>query len=148
MSTTKQQEANKSVSGTAIVVAAFAFALVLTVVMWLYWKLHLAPFLPLQQAIAEEFPDSAPLVQGGQRKMHKNMPRILRITLRVDFDPIQNDGITFRIANQVAKLAAEYHDWRRYDRLEVHLFQLVPERKAKERKIEFDTVEFLEGIER
>ena len=143
MSTSNEQGPPRTISGTAIVAAVFTFALVLTTVMWLYWKLHTAPFLPLQQAVADTFPDSAPLVQGGQLKMHKNTPRILRITLRVNFDPNNDDQQVSRITNRVVALAREHQDLSEYDQLEINLFQLVPEHASKKRMVTFDAADLL-----
>ena len=77
----------RELSGRWVVIGLFAFAITLTVALWVYWKLHRAPFLQWEQFLAGEFQGSSPLVEGGQRKMHRGTPRILRITLKVDFDP-------------------------------------------------------------
>src|ERR1700691_6004344 len=78
----------KRVSGRAVVIGLFAFGIALTSILWIYWTLHTAPFRPLQDALAVEFPGSSPRVTGGQRKMHKGTPKILQVILRVDFDPL------------------------------------------------------------
>ncbi len=78
----------RRVSGRAMVLGMLAFGTLTTAAMWVYWTLHVGPFRPLQDAIAAAFPHSSPRVDGGQRKMHKGTPKILRIVMRVDFDPV------------------------------------------------------------
>ena len=119
------------ISGKRIVVGMFAFAVVMTATTWIYWKRHKAPFVPLQKAIHAEFPDSMPVVQGGQRKMHQNSPRILRITMRVDFDPKQDEAAVERIVGKLIKLARIHQDLSSYEQLEIHLVWFRAEKKAE-----------------
>ena len=79
-------------SGTKLIIGLFVFATAMSSGLWIFWYLHARPFQPLQLAIHQAFPKSYPQVQGGQRKMHKNTPRILRITLKVPFDPQPRDA--------------------------------------------------------
>lgn len=125
-------------SGRWVVVGMFVFAAAATGGMWVYWKLHIAPFLPLQEALAEAFPGSRPRVEGGQRKMSKNTPRILRITARVDFDPTrdQNAAEVDRFADRLAAVAREkQNDLSSYELLELHLFWPEPEQEIRQRTI-------------
>ncbi|MBW3539558.1 MAG: hypothetical protein KY476_04750 [Planctomycetes bacterium] len=106
----------------------FAFGFVATAVLWLYWELHTRPFRPLQDAIAARFVDSNPRVQGGQRKMHKQTPRLLEIVMRVPFDPKRDIAAAQQTVDVVLGLARRHvADLEAYERLEVHLFQPVPE---------------------
>ena len=66
------------ISGRLVICCIFGFAITMIAVLYFYWKMHTGPFLPVQQALANEFPGCQPLVQGGQRKMHKGTPKILR----------------------------------------------------------------------
>ncbi|MEX0703546.1 MAG: hypothetical protein WD069_15735 [Planctomycetales bacterium] len=126
------------IAGKWIVIAVFAFAILMTGAMWVYWRLHIGPFLPLQRAIVAEWPDSAPRVEGGQRKMHQGTPRILRATLKVPFDPTDESRkaeLKRRVA-RIRELAAGTLDLARYDRLEVHFFHPVPEQEIRTRPFE------------
>ena len=122
-------------AGRWVVAAMFAFAIALTGACWVYWKLHVAPFLPLQQLLAAEFDDCRPQVQGGQRKIHKGTPRVLRITMKIDFDPTgesgeaQADGYGKRVAAFVADNWPELSD---YETLELHFYRLDPEKEIKQ----------------
>jgi hypothetical protein len=134
-------------SGTKLIIGLFVFAGVLSSGLWTYWYLHTRPFQPLQLAIHEAFPKSYPLVQGGQRRMDQQTPRVLRITLRVDFDPnpdlatttaAERNGVDRRveaIVDQLTQLARQHVDLDAYDLLEVHLFQKRPEHKSQMRTV-------------
>jgi hypothetical protein len=120
-------------SGRWLVVGMFAFAITTTSILYLYWKMHVGPFLPLQKALAAQFDDSRPLVEGGQRKMHKNTPRILRITMKVDFDPTADEAQAGAFADRVVEFTrAHYSELSAYEVLEIHLFYPQPEKTIRE----------------
>ena len=75
------------ISGKWIVTGMFSFAVATISVLWFYTVSNRAPFRPLERALKEEFVDSAPKVEGGQRKIHENSSKILRIIMKVTFDP-------------------------------------------------------------
>ncbi|MFQ5734054.1 MAG: hypothetical protein ACE5KM_19110 [Planctomycetaceae bacterium] len=126
---------NRSNASRWVVVGMFAFAIALTGACWVYWRLHVAPFLPLQQLLADEYEDCRPKVRGGQRKMHKATPRILRITMKIDFDPTgesgeaQADGFAKRVASFVAD---NWPELSVYETLELHLYWPEPEKTIKQ----------------
>ena len=103
----------------------------------------MAPFMPLQKTICAEFPDSAPVVQGGQRQMHKNTPRILRITMRVDFDPKKDDANVEKIADRLIELARNHQNFRSYEQLEIHLVWFRAEKKSETLTIERNLAKLL-----
>jgi hypothetical protein len=127
------------ISGRWVVIGLFLFGIVAVGTIWFYWKLHTAPFLPLQQAIADTFDDSRPLVEGGQRKMNQNTPPTLRIVMKIEFNPFAEAE-----AQQVESIIDRLHDLARehqpdfdtYDVFEVHLWQPVPEKEFVQRKFE------------
>lgn len=124
-------------SGKKLIVGVFLLAIVMSVALWIYWHLHTRPFQPLQLAIAQAFPKSYPYVQGGQRKIHKGTPRILRITMQVKFDPKPRDAdeAVTAIVEQLEQLARQQLDLTNYDQLEVHLVQRRPEHDSITRTI-------------
>ncbi len=121
-----------TVPGKWVVVSMFAFAGVAVALMWVYWDQHTARFRPLQEALGREFPYSRPLVQGGQRKMHKGTPHILRIVMRIEFDPYVDETKTDELARQIADFAGEHHDLKPYESLEIHLHWPEPESEIKQ----------------
>ncbi len=128
------REPTLRLSGRAVVLGLLLFGLTLTGLLWIYWTLHTAPFRPLQDALAREFPGSLPRVEGGQRKIHKGTPRILRATLRVDFDLTKDSKRGDQVLDQVQKLAARYVDLSSYDEISVFLYHGVPEQQIQERE--------------
>ncbi len=126
----------REISGRWVVAGMFAFAILLTSGLWIYWKLHIAPFIPLQQALAAEFEGAQPRVEGGQRKMHQGTPRILRITMKVDFDPVASVAKAEEYADRVEASIRRNTDITPYSTLELHLFQLQPEQEIRQRTVE------------
>lgn len=120
------------VSGRGVVIALLMFGTAATSLLWIYWTLHTGPFRPLQDALAAAFPGSSPRVEGGQRKMHKKTPRVLRATLRVDFDPVTETGRDQRVVDRVQEIAGQHVDLAAYDELQVFLFQGVPEKSLRQ----------------
>lgn len=119
-------------SGRWVVIALFIFAGALTLTNYIYWKLHVGPFLPLQQQLAEHWPGSKPLVEGGQRKMHRNTPKILRITMKIDFNPTTKAGRqrAEHFAREVAAFVSRvYEPLSDYELLELHFYWPEAEKK-------------------
>ena len=121
------ERSDPRVSGRIVVAAMFALGFLSTGILWIYWDLHLQPFMPLQEALAVEFEKSSPRVDGGQRKSHKGTPRVLRVVMRVSFDPNSGDAdvqsLIERRISRTRELAATYAAIEEYELLEVHLFK-------------------------
>ncbi len=126
----------RRVSGRAVVLAMFAFGITATGALWTYWSLHTGPFRPLQDALAKEFPGSVPRVDGGQRKMRKGMPSILRAVLRVYFDPVTDTTKGEQVLDRVEQISRQHIDLSQYDVLDVYLYEGVPEQAIREREFE------------
>jgi hypothetical protein len=124
------------IPGYWVVAGMFVFGLIATGILFAYWHFHTAPFQELQAALAREFEGSRPRVEGGQRKQHKETPRILRIILKVDFHPDEDKVRAERIADRVMDLAAKHHDVTAYDIAEIHLFWPEQEREIHRTIIE------------
>src|ERR1700722_2495918 len=124
------------VSGRVVVVAMFVFGITPRAGLWGYWTLHTGPFRPLQHALAKEFPHSIPRVDGGQRKLRKGMPKILRAVLRVVFDPTTETAKGEETLAHVEKIARQYIDLDQYEYLDVYLYEGVPEQVIREKEFE------------
>jgi hypothetical protein len=135
-------------SGRWVVVGVFAFALSLVGVMWLYLDRHTRPFRPLRQALAQEFEDSAPKVEGGQTRIEKGTPKTLRIIMRVPFNPNKEPDKANEFAHRVARFAKSHHDLGQYDVIEIHLFHPVPEREIEKWSTEIDPTDLTAAAER
>lgn len=124
-------------SGTKVILGIFALAIAASASVWIYSYLHAKPFQPLQVAIFQAFPKSYPQVQGGQRRMHRDTPKTLRITLQVRFDPEprEADQQVEEVVARLEELARQHIDFPSYEVFEIHLVQRVPEHKAKMRTV-------------
>jgi hypothetical protein len=142
--TTPCSRRSGEVSGPIVVVMMFTFASVATGILWLYWYYHSAPFVPLQNAIAAEFPDSAVRVDGGQRKMHKDSPKLLWIVLRVRFQP-DGDDVSLKTADRLAELAEKHVDLTAFEQLNVRLFTGEPEKYLQKQDYEVPISEGTRG---
>jgi hypothetical protein len=134
--------------GRWVVIAMLLFGVALTATDWIYWKLHIAPFLPLQKLLAEKYEGCRPRVEGGQHKMHKGTPKILRVTMKIKFDPSAQDGK--RRVDQYSREVAgfirqNYPELRDYEILEMNFYWPKPEteRKPLEVQREFRVAELL-----
>jgi hypothetical protein len=103
--------------------------------LWLYWELYTRPFRPLQNSIAARFPDCRPNVIGGKYKSHQTgTPRILRVVLHMptdDFDPTVEIEQSEERALELAQLTSQHISLSKYDVLEIHLVQRLPEQSPR-----------------
>jgi hypothetical protein len=131
------------IPGRWVVLGMFAFAVMVTGSIYVYWNLHTAPFRPLQEALAAEYDGSHPLVQGGQRKMHKGTPKILRVTLRVEFDPEaeENSRQAEGVFDRILELAEENLELSSYEVAELHLVHLRPEQEPQMKQLSRELTE-------
>ena len=134
-----------AVPGVWAAVGILVLGLVFTGVLWWYTDMHAGPFRELRDAIHSEFPGSSPQVEGGQRKIHKGSPKILRITLRVEKDPRSNDDLVSRAMERLVVLAERYHGLRKYEQLDVYFVWFRPERPAISRHEQRDVVDLFEA---
>ncbi len=127
-----------TVSGRVVVIAMLLFAATGTAFLQYYWNRHLKPFMPLQKAIAAQFDNSSPRVDGGQRKMSKDTPRVLRVVMRVPFDPedSDNDEVIRQRISSVADLAVEHASLREYEIFTTHFYQENPGNKLRQKTFE------------
>lgn len=121
------------IPGKWVVIAMFLFGAMATGGIWVYWKMHLAPFLPLQKAIAEAYPKSSPRVDGGWTKenFRQGQPR-LRIVLRVPYPPVESDARVQATIDGVIALAREHTDIAKYDEFEIYLVHYAPEKSPQQ----------------
>ncbi len=124
----------RGIPGHYVVMGLFLAGIVATVLIFLYWDWHTRPFRSLTEAIGREFSKSLPKVEGGS---HKGSPMTLRIAMRVPFEPDEAHPETRQVVNRVVELARRHADLSRFEQFQVHLFQLAPERVAKQASFEY-----------
>ena len=120
----------REVSGRYVVLAMFAFGVLSTAGIWVYWKLHLAPFMPLQKALVEAYPGSSPRVDGGRHKSTE--PATLRLVLKVDFTPDEHDPRVPAMIDRTIAITRHYLDFREYEDLEIYLVHYPPEKSPRQ----------------
>ena len=120
-------------TGPRVVAAMFTMGIVATGLLYAYWRLHLMPFMPLQEAIVAEFPGSAPRVDGGQQRMHRDTPKLLRIQMKCGFNPLAEDAESVaareHLLQRITILVREKVDFPGLDLIELHLYKLVQEKE-------------------
>ncbi len=138
------------ISGAKVIIGLFVFAFLMSCALWVYWSLHTGPFLPLQRAIFRTIPKSYPHVEGGQRRMHKNTPKTLRVTMRVAFDPESPDEKpqVEAVIAQLVELAKKNIAFETFELFEVHLVLMRPEHSAKKLTITRDVAPLLKSAEK
>lgn len=114
----------------------FFMGICATTFLYTYWTLHLMPFMPLQEAIVQEFPGSAPRVDGGRKKLHKGTPNVLRIVLKSDVNPTSEkpEDLEFlkNLRERIAVLSKEKVPLPDLDEIELHVYKLVKEEEILE----------------
>jgi len=100
------------------------FGILATAFLWTYWTVRMTPFMPLQEALEQQFPDSAPRVEGGTIK--DSGETVLQVVLRTDFDPRDKtpesyEKVELRLTG-TRKLATELADLPSYEILALHLY--------------------------
>ena len=126
--------------GVWLVIGLLGFGLLLTGGLYVYLTLHRGPFLELTVALAEEFPDSAPHVEGGKRRLDEPGDRILRVVMKRP--PSVEPGRESQIfAKRIARFIAGRDELARFDVLEIHLYTLIPGGEISEQSVRFTVAE-------
>lgn len=126
----------RGISGRVVVASMFFMGICATTFLYTYWTFHLMPFMPLQEAIVQEFPGSAPRVDGGRKKLHKGTPNVLRIVLKSEVDPTSEkpEDVAFlkNLRERVTELSREKVPLPDLDEIELHVYKLVKEEEILE----------------
>lgn len=133
-------------TGRKVVASMFLMGICATAFLYGYWTLHLMPFMPLQEAIVAEFPGSAPRVNGGKRKLHKDTPGMLQIGMKLKFDPTSGDPKAVQdlqhLQTRIYDLVMEKVDLQKLqwelDVIELYVYQLIQEQEIRERSFRLD----------
>ena len=128
-----EQQPPRELSGRKVVLGMFGFGILATGFLYVYWQWQTAPFMPLQMTLAAAFENSSPRVEGGQRKMHQNTPVILRVVMRVPFDPVQDQRAARRYLLDVGRVIQQEINLTQYDQLDLHLYKPDPEREIQQK---------------
>ncbi|MCP4783191.1 MAG: hypothetical protein GY878_06545 [Fuerstiella sp.] len=115
----------------------FTLGIVATGTLWYFWNLKLMPFMPLQEALVAEFERCSPRVDGGRVKGKEDTPKILRVVMRVPFDPTSSaPSVQSQIATRISRtgeLARQFVSSDDFEILEVHLFSEHKEQSLRQK---------------
>ena len=115
---------SRTISGRALVTGMFSLGILATAFLWIHWTLRMTPFLPLQQALEQEFPNSSPRAEGGTLK--KTGDSVLKVVLRTDFDPQTNSPAShakiLERLDRIRFLATNLADLSKYEVLALTLY--------------------------
>ena len=143
--------AERTISGRWMVIGMFTMGITLTSLLYVYSTLHLGPFRPLQDAIVNEFPGSAPRVDGGKKKLYKNTPTVLRILVKTEIDPLsereESIQALFAMRKRIAELAMEKAPLPDLSVLEIHVYKLLKEDGIHKRSYRLDLKSAADWIE-
>lgn len=111
-----------------VVAGMVLFGVTMIGLLYLYWELYTRPFRPLQAALAIEFPGSSPRVVGGKPKSHlPQSPAILRVIIRVPWNPREQESRARETANELTVICGQHVELTDYDRMEIVLMHRRPE---------------------
>jgi hypothetical protein len=117
-----------SKAGKLVVAGMIGAGLLAALVIFLYWRARLGPYVPLIRGLAKAFPKSAPRVEGGDLPNERG---ILRVILKVDFTPEETDPRVDQILRTTLTLAHNLGLAGTYQTLDLYLVRYVPERAAQ-----------------
>ncbi len=131
------------IPGKVVVILMVLLGLSATAGIFGYWELRTGPFRELTEAIGRQLPGSLPKVEGGR---HRGGPPMLRIAVRVAFEPNAETAETQAVVNQIVRLAQQHADLSQFEEFQLHLFQLAPERRAKQASFVYPMAEVVTGV--
>lgn len=134
--------APRTVSGRWVVMSMFILGVIGGAICVTYAIWHNAPFIELKKALAAEFPQSVPQVEGGR---HKGSPMTLRIVVNVDFHPGEeaNAAQADAAIQRIVELARQHHDLSPYEILRIHLVKRRPQETTSRKTVDFRVADLL-----
>lgn len=112
----------RSIPGRTIVIGLLLAGVVTWSGVYWYWNDHARPFRRLTFTLARTFPDSMPKAEGG---LWPSSSRVMRVGLRLTFDPATDRPRVAEMQQQVLQLIRENCDLSLFARCELH-FLYVP----------------------
>jgi len=109
--------------GPWIIAGMFLFASLVSLGLWTYWELHTRPFREMTDRLGREFPASSPRVEGGKHGLHRDTDEVLRIVMRIDYDPAAAPERYADQIDRIMQIAAAELSLEPYDRCDIHLFR-------------------------
>lgn len=134
----------RPIRGRTIVISLLIFGLVMSGSLYVFQAINTYPFAETQNALAREFPDSRPRVEGGRLKGKENNPVTFRVTLAVPFNPHENDVQIQKMADQILEVAHQHLNLKQYEIAELHFYQPIPEQQILIRDLNINVEDWLQ----
>lgn len=144
MTSPDPESSPRPVQGRTIVISLLIFGLVMSGSLYVFQAINTYPFADTQNALAREFPDSRPRVEGGRLKGKEENPLTLRVTLAVPFDPNERDAQIQEMADQILEVARRHLDLNEYEIAELHFYQPIPEQQILMRDLQINVADWLQ----
>lgn len=122
----------RPVSGRNVVLGLMLLGMLSSGAVYVFWKLHFEPFVPLQKALAAELKTMRPRVEGGRLG---DRPPQLRVILHVDFSPTEGDSRIMAMSARARELIRRHQDLSGYSMVElffVHMPKQGPPSRIRE----------------
>ncbi len=103
-----------------------------------------SPYHELTKALAAEFPQSVPKVEGGR---HQDSPMTLRIVVNVEFNPAdeQYEPDANAAIGRVVELVQQHQDLTPYEIIRIHLVKKRPQDTLSRKSVDMRVEELLES---
>ena len=128
----------KHFKGRTIVLSLLIFGLLMSGSLYIFQAVNTFQFADTQNALAKEFPDSRPRVEGGRLKGKQINPTTFRTTLAVNFNPNDEDDRIRIMTDRIMEIASQNLNLNEYEQAELHFYQAIPEQKIILREIKRD----------
>jgi hypothetical protein len=119
-------------SGRTVVLGLLLLGIASSLAVYVFWKMHFEPFIPLQKALAAELKMMRPRVEGGRLG---SAPPQLRVILHVDFPPEEGDPRIEKMSARARELIRLHQDLTGYSIVElffVHMPKQGPPSRIRE----------------
>lgn len=130
--------------GRTIVFSLLIFGLLMSGSLYVFQAVNSFKFAKTQKALAREFPNSKPRVEGGRLKGKEQNPATLRITMAVAFNPHDHENRLQKMSDQILEIASENLNLNEFELAELHFYQAIPEQKIIMREIKRDMKTWLD----
>lgn len=134
----------KLFKGKTIVFSLLIFGLLMSGSLYVFQTVNTFQFADTQKALAEEFPNSRPRVEGGRLKGKSENPATLRVTMAVVFNPEKNKDRLQKMSDHILEIASKNLDLNEFEVAELHFYQAIPEQKIIMQEIKRDLQSWLD----
>ncbi len=138
MNTHDPESVPRIFKGRTIVLGLLIFGLLMSGSLYVFQTINTYQFADTQNALAKEFPQSRPRVEGGRLKGKQQNPLTFRVTMAVPFNPHEKNAEIQRMADRILEIASNNLPLQDYEQAEMHFYQAIPEQEIIMRDVKRD----------